>query len=78
MIQEFKITPRLHSCDKPNFVPKLVSGHLKKKGLLTSYLARETTFLDEIVTILRLQLKDIVLVTCTQTIFKQSNKVAYI
>jgi hypothetical protein len=78
MIQELEITPRLHSCDKPNFVPKLVSGHLKKKDFLTSYLAWETTFVDEIVTILRLQLKDIVIVTSIQTILKQNNKVAYI
>jgi predicted ATP-dependent serine protease len=78
MIQELEIALRLHSCDKTNFAPNLVNGHLEKKNLLTSYLAWEKTFVDEIVTILRLQLKDIVIVTSIQTMLKQSNKVAYI
>jgi hypothetical protein len=78
MIQKLEIAPRLHSSDKPNFAPNLVNGYLETKDFLTSYLAWETTFVDEIVTILRLQLKDIVIVTSIQTMLKQSNKVAYL
>jgi hypothetical protein len=40
-------------------------------------LAWEATFLDKIVMILGLQLKDVVNVTSTWIVFKQSNKVAY-
>ncbi len=35
----FQITPRLHSCNKPNSAPNLVDEHLEEKDLLTRYLA---------------------------------------
>jgi hypothetical protein len=76
-LKVFQIAFRLHSCNKPNFAPNPVDGHLEKKKFLTRYLAWEITFLDKIVTTLGLQLKDVVNVTSTPIVLKQSNKVAY-
>ncbi len=46
--------------------------------LLIKYFTQKTTFLDEIVTTHRLQLKDIANVTSIRMLFEWSNKVLYI
>ncbi len=51
---------------------------VKKKDLLTRYLAWETTFLNETMTTLGVKLKDVVNVTSTWMMLEQGNKVVYI
>jgi hypothetical protein len=62
-------------CNNPNFAPNPIDGHLEKKDLLIKYLAWEATFLDKIITTFGLQLKDVVNVTSTRIVLKQSKKV---
>lgn len=68
----------LHLCTKSHSTPNPVNEHLEMNDLLTKYFTHETTFFDEIVMTLRLQLKDIVNVTSTQMLLEWSNKVLYI
>jgi hypothetical protein len=60
----------LHLCTKSHSTPNPVNEHLEMNDLLTKYFTHETTFFDEIVMTLRLQLKDIVNVTSTQMLLE--------
>jgi len=69
---------RLHSCDKICSTPHIVYGHLRNEHLLFKNLSRETTFMDVVISILRLQFKGAINVTTTWTMLERSNEVTNI
>jgi hypothetical protein len=70
-----QIPYRLHSCDKICSTPHTIYGHLENEHLLSKNLSKEATFLDVIISTLRLQFKDVINVTTTWIMFEKNNKV---
>jgi hypothetical protein len=65
----------LHSCDKTHSTPHTIYGHLENEHLFSKNLSKEVTFLDVIISTLRLQFKDVINVTTTWTMFEKNNKI---
>jgi hypothetical protein len=70
-----QIPYRLHLCDKTCSTPHIIYGHLENEHLLFKNLSKEATFLDDVISTLRLQFKDVINVTTTSMMLQRSNEV---
>ncbi len=68
-----RIPCRLHSCDKVRSTPHTIYQHLENENLLFYNLFWETTLLDVVIGIIRLQFKDVINIAMPWMMLERSN-----